>query len=658
MRCVAIRTNFLSFLFLLGLIWLPGMQVHAWESALYPKDWEPGFADSEGRFLHDFSYAGYHRGEIPIPTDIPGAFVDVTVSPYGADWTGFDEATQAIQKAIDDVGAQGGGVVYLPEGTYRLKLQSGKNYALWIHDSGVVLRGAGSGKTFLFIDETYTRKKRLIKISPESDGKWHSMKSGTRRDITFDLLEPTTEIPVTDVSGFAAGDWIVVRADATDAFIAEHDMDGKWDSSLKGPIFYRQIVAVNPVANTIIIDIPTRYYLEIRDNARIYKIAGSHLEEIGLEDFSIGMRENPKDGWDSGDNNVAGTGAYDVRASYAIEFRHLVNSWLQRVDTFRPDVNIQKVHIHSNGVRLYQTRSITVRDSNFSHPQSEAGGVNGYCFVAVGSDSLFENNVAVSCRSAFSLKNMWASGNVFLRNLSKDSMKATGFIKYLSMANLFDNHVLDNDLIEARYRTSGSPQHGHSTTQSVIWNTQGLAYTPKRDYIVWSAQFGDGYVIGTRGPADGVKSSPTKKNSTWVDTAPEDWVEGVGQGGTLAPQSLYEDQLARRVAPEPETPTNFNSASDSSLSGSDPADAVPPEVALTLKLGNLVPLTIIVDATDDVALSHAEIYIDGGLEATLLGDSPYSYDWTLPNKKTHEILVKAYDRAGNASTDDIRVKRR
>ncbi len=283
MRCVSIRTNVLSFLFLLGLVALSGKQVQAWESALYPKDWEPGFADSEGRFLHDFSYAGYHRGEIPIPTEIPGAFVDVTASPYGADWTGFDEATQAIQKAIDDVGAQGGGVVYLPEGTYRLKLQSSKNYALWIHDSGVVLRGAGSGKTFLFIDETYTRKKRLIKISPESGGNWHSKKSGTRRDITFDLLEPTTEIPVTDVSGFAAGDWIVVRADATDAFIAEHDMDGKWDSSLKGPTFYRQIVAVNPVANTITIDIPTRYYLKIRDNARIYKIAGSHLEEIGLE---------------------------------------------------------------------------------------------------------------------------------------------------------------------------------------------------------------------------------------------------------------------------------------------------------------------------------------------------------------------------------------
>ena len=41
-----------------------------WRSSLYPEDWTPGFADAQGRFLHDFSYAGYHKGEalIPAPT--------------------------------------------------------------------------------------------------------------------------------------------------------------------------------------------------------------------------------------------------------------------------------------------------------------------------------------------------------------------------------------------------------------------------------------------------------------------------------------------------------------------------------------------------------------------------------------------------------------
>ncbi len=39
----------------------------AWRSALFPDDWRPahagGRADSMGRILPDFSFAGYHRGD-------------------------------------------------------------------------------------------------------------------------------------------------------------------------------------------------------------------------------------------------------------------------------------------------------------------------------------------------------------------------------------------------------------------------------------------------------------------------------------------------------------------------------------------------------------------------------------------------------------------
>ncbi len=70
-----------------------------WRSSLYPEDWTPGFADSQGRFLHDFSYAGYHNGEVLIPENPPGAILDVTLEPYGADNTGAAYANVAIQTA-------------------------------------------------------------------------------------------------------------------------------------------------------------------------------------------------------------------------------------------------------------------------------------------------------------------------------------------------------------------------------------------------------------------------------------------------------------------------------------------------------------------------------------------------------------------------------
>ena len=55
-----------------------------------------------------------------------------------------------------------------------------------------------------------------------------------------------------------------------------------------------------------------------------------------------------------------------------------------------------------------------------------------------------------------------------------------------------------------------------------------------------------GYVVGT----DGIITVQTDPNDILfggLGTAPEDWTEGLGEGDTLRPQSLYEDQLRRRL---------------------------------------------------------------------------------------------------------------
>ena len=55
------------------------------------------------------------------PTDdIVIADIIATQAPYNADNTGVSDSTAAIQKAIDDCAANGGGTVWLPEGRYRL----------------------------------------------------------------------------------------------------------------------------------------------------------------------------------------------------------------------------------------------------------------------------------------------------------------------------------------------------------------------------------------------------------------------------------------------------------------------------------------------------------------------------------------------------------
>ncbi|MBK6581251.1 MAG: hypothetical protein IPG17_34870 [Sandaracinaceae bacterium] len=60
-----------------------------------------------------------------------------------------------------------------------------------------------------------------------------------------------------------------------------------------------------------------------------------------------------------------------------------------------------------------------------------------------------------------------------------------------------------------------------------------------------SYQYGLGYVIGT--------TDITVKTTVWdildsEGTSPEDYTEGIDEGATLFPASLYEDQLAARLA--------------------------------------------------------------------------------------------------------------
>ncbi|MDQ2771635.1 MAG: glycoside hydrolase family 55 protein, partial [Bacteroidota bacterium] len=188
-----------------------------WRSALYPQNWKPGMQDSAGRFLHDFSYAGYHRGEQVIP-DVKRNIVDVTKAPYLVDNTGKEDVTASIQKALNEVGQHGGGVVYLPAGKYKIDVSAAKGNPLKISYSNVVLRGAGTDKTFVFNDNASVRNTSIIQAKPLSGGNWMSPESKTI-SITADLLLPTQTIPVSSVQNFKVGDWVVLRTDVTKEFI-------------------------------------------------------------------------------------------------------------------------------------------------------------------------------------------------------------------------------------------------------------------------------------------------------------------------------------------------------------------------------------------------------------------------------------------------------
>ena len=533
----------------------PVSAAETWRSSLYPADWTPAYADGQGRFLHDFSYAGYHRGERPLP-EIKAPVIDVTKPPYSADATGAADATAAIQRALDAAASGGGGVVYLPAGTYRVAPSEGATAALRVEGDNVVLRGAGMGRTFVFNASTDMRNKHVIEVKPKDAPWWFAQDAkNTTSRLAADVVKPSLRVAVENSSLFKAGDAVILRIDPTPRFIEENGMTGKWSIDDKTPkskrnvltlAYLRRVVAVE--GDTLVIDVPTRLPLRTADVARVQKLGGHILRETGLEDFSVGMKQHPARDWSAEEGyDKPGTGPYDVHQSYAINFEGMENCWMLRVGTYAPPGNDATVHLLSNGVRMGRGRFLTLEGCDFRFPQYRGGGGNGYMYVLHGNDGLIRGCRAEGGRHNYDFGFMTSSGNVIHDCVAKDGRLFSDFHMYLSAANLIDNTTFDGDSVEANFRPyGGTPMHGMTTTQTVFWNLNGLRHSTetvewehssftRKQTLVLTKGLKDNYIIGTRGPASKVSADAGAM------------VEGAGRGDSLEPRSLYLDQLARRL---------------------------------------------------------------------------------------------------------------
>ncbi|MGE9290907.1 MAG: glycosyl hydrolase family 28-related protein, partial [Puniceicoccales bacterium] len=554
-----------------------------WHSELYDENWTP-FPDlsfESDQLIQDFSYAGYARGERPIP-DLKDAPV-INVLEMGADPSGERDSTSAIQGAINKAASMGEpAVVYMPEGFYRVRPTKAGSPTLAIRKSGIVLRGDGPGKTFLFNDSYEMRGQQIIRVTGTSDSIW-SRVEGDAVKITEDLMKPTLEIPVTDVDSFEVGDAIILRADPNEAWIRDHKELGwlGYEDKLGSMLELRIIESIDREKNVLTIDIPTRYTFKPAYDGRVYKKSGM-VREVGLENFSIGNREHPvRDGWENldfaapkgdytrrlaesrnlpADFAAERKSAYDVHFSFAILMQNAMDSWILNVDSFQFEGNELGTHLLSNGIRLKECRSISVINSSMQKPQYGGGGGNGYMFrIDSSNECLLSNCTAAFSRHGFSMSGMATSGNVLFEckdietghqtaGSGKTQGKGSDHHMWFSHSNLFDSCVADNSWFEARdryYDQLSKPKHNSTSAHTVIWNTTGLsnAYHP---FVVWSMQAKYGYVVGTQGAVSAVRTDGDYPERYAVSD-PVDIVEGVGEGATLYPQSLYQHQLKRRL---------------------------------------------------------------------------------------------------------------
>ena len=203
------------------------------------------------------------------------------------------------------------------------------------------------------------------------------------------------------------------------------------------------------------------------------------------------------------------------------------------------------------------TNPLSVRDGG--------GGGNGYAFRIQSNEILLTDCSAETFRHGFVISFMRASGIVIHQSLDADSRKATGvtstllrtgssgsdFHMWFSPSCLIDDMTLHNSLYRIVHRLGVSNDHNAVTAHSVVWNIRAMG--TRFPLAVASSQTRYGYIIGTSGDRPSVSYQPPNGWAHVYDTdgarsAPDDLVEGVGDGATLQPQSLYLDQLARRLA--------------------------------------------------------------------------------------------------------------
>jgi uncharacterized repeat protein (TIGR02543 family) len=561
---------------------IPADAAEPWRSVLFPENWQrPGEAASfyNDKLIQDFSFAGYKRGEEPVP-NIVGPIFDVTT--YGADPSGTSDSTVSIQNAISAAASAGGGVVLLPAGEFRVSPQGSNNFCLNINTSGIVLRGAGDTETFLLNTSYEMNGKSVVQISSPSTP------LGSTRNITADLAGPTRRIPVQNADSFAAGDIVRIEWSFTDEWIAEHNQQTWWNATNGRPAnarYLREVTATNPAEGWIEVDVPTRYTMKTRDNANVRRISGL-LTGVGVESLAIGNLQHPGTGWGENDYTDPTKAAYDTHNSWLIRLSSVRDSWVKDVQSRQATTNTSTCHMLSNGISLVNCLRITVRDCEMRRPQYGGGGGNGYMFrVQNSNECLIQSSIADFSRHGFVISHAGTSGNVFLQCEDLNTQRATGSTgsyttsgsgsdnhMHFSHSNLWDRCHAHNSFYTASHRGfSGTTPHGLTSAHAVYWNTSGSGtrYTD----IVRSSQARYGYVIGTSGDRSGA-TNPTSGN-----TAPADHREGIGLGATLEPASLYLDQLSRRLEP---TLTYHGNGATGGTTPVDPNSPYDPGATVTL----------------------------------------------------------------------------
>jgi hypothetical protein len=460
--------------------------------------------------LPDFSFAGYHCGEKPLPNVAPG----VSVKTFGAKGDGVADDTQAFLDALAQAKA---GAIEVPPGRYVI------TRPLEITRPNLVLRGAGPDKTVLLFPTP------LNDIKPNwgatttgertSNYSWSggfitvrgSFQSRTLADVVAEAKRGDSALQVSSTNALRAGQRVeILQSDTPDNSLAVHLYSGDAGpvTNLKGGTKSSLVCRITRIdGNRVHFDRPLRCDLMAAWRPQIRSFEPT-VSESGVENIGFEFPNAPYQGHftELGFNAIALSGVADC--------------WVRNVRIVNADSGLFL------GGNFNTVQGVVLESARTPDKSLKCVGHHG---ISLGGGDQLVTDFDFRVRYIHDITvSHHCSGNVCAHGRGADL--ALDHHRYAPYENLFTD--IDAGAGTRLWRCGGGADLGkHSGARGTFWNIRAarpLAYPP--------ADFGPPSMnliaLETTSPSE------TRADGKWFEAiSPKD----------IQPQNLHGAQVARRL---------------------------------------------------------------------------------------------------------------
>lgn len=298
---------------------------------------DPWYSDDiMNRLVPDFSYSGYHHGEMGPPTVETLHYQYYDVTKYGAIPDDGKSDRAALERVVEAIGknkAEARAVIYFPEGTYVLHNgeddHEGQSSTLTIPMGHVVLKGAGKDKTILMMDTPNQPRNpnqlwsAPVMLSLRNQGE--KMPPVLAR-VKENSPKGQFAVVVDNASLLKAGQWVCLYMKNNAREVIERELHRPMLATMTSlendGVIVSDIHQIRQIdGDMVVFKEPLMHEVSAADGWHLQHYR--HFEEVGVEDLTFAGHSK---------EHFVHHGSWEDDSAYKpLDMTRLANSWIRRV---------------------------------------------------------------------------------------------------------------------------------------------------------------------------------------------------------------------------------------------------------------------------------------------------------------------------------------